>query len=181
VKQRNEEGKPFLDEGEQLISQQPQVQLSFQREQTEGRGTLYITSKAVIWLSDEDPEKGYSMDYYFIGLHAISRNLSTFPVPCIYCQLAVSEDEEQLQELFLAPSDEASLDNIYNAFSEGAVLNPDPVEEDEGEFYFNEDEVMGTTFEMPEIQEQLSEISKENKENEENEENEEENEMFEDS
>jgi hypothetical protein len=30
---------------------------------------------------------------------------------------------------------------MYKALSEGALLNPDPVEEDEGEFFYNKDEV----------------------------------------
>jgi len=40
------------------------------------------------------------------------------------------------------PQDNNQLvDQLYQAFSEGALLNPDPQEEGEGEFIFNEDEV----------------------------------------
>jgi len=69
----------------------------------------------------------------------------------------VSEDEEALRELFLAPSDPNSLDEVFKAFCKGASLNPDPTDEDEGDFFYNEAEVGGSNFEMKELEESINE------------------------
>jgi hypothetical protein len=87
VSERRPDGSPVLDEGESVIQETQNVALFFDTTQMEGVGTLFITSKHVIWLSAGDASKGYSMDYYFISLHALSTDTTTFPHPCIYCQL----------------------------------------------------------------------------------------------
>ncbi len=75
--------------------------------------------------------------------HALARdtsNADVIPRPCIYCQLDDPNDE--LHEVWFVPEDDpATLDDMFAAFTYSASLNPDPVEEDEGNFYYNEDEV----------------------------------------
>eukprot|EP01112_Ceratiomyxa_fruticulosa_P022528 TRINITY_DN827_c0_g1_i1.p1 TRINITY_DN827_c0_g1~~TRINITY_DN827_c0_g1_i1.p1 ORF type:complete len:220 (+),score=67.63 TRINITY_DN827_c0_g1_i1:186-845(+) len=96
---------------------------------------------------------------------------SGFPHPCIYCQLDSeeddagmmdgSEDEEEgseneveggedsplvdtphkYSECRFVPNDPSQLQAIYDALSSGAVLNPDPENEGEGDFFYDEDEV----------------------------------------
>lgn len=121
-----------------------------------------ITSKRVVLqLKDEF----YEIDPQFIALHAITRDTSSYPKPCIYCQLGygVEDDGEELEEvdndesgsatetamrelseMYLAPRHDESLKDLYDAFSKLALLNPD--EEEEGDEYdddliFNVDEV----------------------------------------
>ena len=95
-------------------------------------------------------------------IHAISRD----PKPCIYLQLdddsegdfigaadgaqALAEEaeeeeeaEEVTPELRIVPSDPSVVEEIFRVLCECAALNPDPQgEDDEGEFYFDEDEVI---------------------------------------
>ncbi|KAM1053907.1 hypothetical protein FF1_001367 [Malus domestica] len=50
----------------------------------ESSGTLYISTKQVVWLSDVDREKGYTVDFLSISLHAVSRDSEAYTSPCIY-------------------------------------------------------------------------------------------------
>eukprot|EP01101_Sappina_pedata_P001630 TRINITY_DN11710_c0_g1_i1.p1 TRINITY_DN11710_c0_g1~~TRINITY_DN11710_c0_g1_i1.p1 ORF type:complete len:179 (+),score=57.47 TRINITY_DN11710_c0_g1_i1:51-539(+) len=144
---------PILQSEESILHATQNVILSFnsQTPQGFGLGSLYITTQNVIWLSQQDPQLGYSMDYYFISLHAIARSPGTFSSPCIYCHLDISEDQSEetpITEAFLAPQDPSTLDEIYGAMSHGASLNPDPVEEGEGDFFYGgeEDEIDEAVF-----------------------------------
>jgi hypothetical protein len=73
--------------------------------------------------------------------HAIARagTSDEFANSCIYCQL----ESEDVVELRLVPEDASSVDNIYREMTECAALNPDTVEEDEGDFFYDHDEVNG--------------------------------------
>ncbi|KAL6060388.1 Methylosome subunit pICln [Balamuthia mandrillaris] len=162
AQERRSDGTPVLpEEDEEVRLVQPHATL-YLGETKEGEGTLYVTTKHVIWLSAEDESKGYSMDFYYILLHAISRDSSAFPYPCIYCQLDSSqqgEDEEETitdEARFVVP--EEKLSSVYDAFCSCAALNPDQVEEDEGEFVFNREEVYrGSGLDMTELQAPLQE------------------------
>jgi len=137
----------------------------------EGEGALFVTSQRVVWLSNVTHEKGYALAYPYIMLHAISRDISSgFLHPCIYCQLdseqeetvdenddeeidGIEENDDVEEDSHLAdsvykysecrfvPSDPGQLQAIYDALSSGAVLNPDPENEGEGDFFYDEDEV----------------------------------------
>ena len=118
-----------------------------------------MTTKRIIWLSDKE---SYDFDVPYIMLHAISKETSTYPKPCIYCQLDADcdenedeyeeDDETEPSECFFAPEDQDILMTLFDMFSQTAQLNPDPEEEEaEGEgfvqyatddFIYNEDEVM---------------------------------------
>eukprot|EP01089_Gocevia_fonbrunei_P021711 TRINITY_DN8528_c0_g1_i1.p1 TRINITY_DN8528_c0_g1~~TRINITY_DN8528_c0_g1_i1.p1 ORF type:complete len:179 (-),score=39.94 TRINITY_DN8528_c0_g1_i1:42-578(-) len=142
VTERNPEGGPILEAEEQIKHTEQNTALYF-GELSKGNGNLYITTKHVIWLSVEDANLGYSMDYYHILIHAVSTDTSSFPFPCIYSQL--SSDDEEYNECRFVPGNHSldSVNLIYNAMCEGAALNPDPEEEGEGDFFYNENEVEG--------------------------------------
>ncbi|KAG6480057.1 hypothetical protein ZIOFF_063535 [Zingiber officinale] len=76
----DDDGRPLLesDDGEELMHVEPGV--SF---------TLDVSGscKRVIWLSDADKGKGYAVDFLLLSLHAVSRDLETYPFPCIYTQV----------------------------------------------------------------------------------------------
>eukprot|EP00903_Cladosiphon_okamuranus_P010146 g9607.t1 len=131
--ERDESGTgPVLDqdEGEEVILRIEEVTLAFSPENPEGVGSLTITTTRVVWLSSEDQSKAFDFDVAYICLHAISKDPGTFPTPCIYCQLAV-EEEDVLKEAFFSPSDGegATLQALFDAFSKAAELNPEPGEE----------------------------------------------------
>ncbi|KAG9445426.1 hypothetical protein H6P81_016766 [Aristolochia fimbriata] len=157
-------GQPLLDSenGEELLHVQQRVVIVLGNLPPESPGTLFISSKQVVWLSDVDVEKGYAVDFLSISLHAVSRDPEAYPSPCIYTQIETQggEDEEledsdseasehfdlsKITEMRLVPSDPSQLDTLFNVFCECAELNPEPHDEldDEHEWIFGPDQVLG--------------------------------------
>lgn len=83
---------PELWEGETLDFQLQKVQITNSKDATPYSGTLFVTSKRVVFLG-ENNGPAFDFDVPFIALHAVSRDPMTYPKPCIYCQLD-SEDLE---------------------------------------------------------------------------------------
>ena len=136
--------RPELWDGETIDYELNDVELSFSSTKPPiGSGQLFITSKRVVWLGIEDA--AFDFDVPYIALHAISRDLESYPKPCIYCQLdcdnsecgdgdeSNDEEEEPLDELFLAPASDAVLTEMFNALSAAALNNPDPPEDGDEE------------------------------------------------
>ncbi len=55
------------------------------RENPEGRGTLRISSQRLVWVGATRFEAAVPA----VTLHAISKDPSSFPKPCLYCQVRV--------------------------------------------------------------------------------------------
>ncbi|KAJ0231381.1 Chloride conductance regulatory protein ICln [Hirschfeldia incana] len=144
----NGSGTPVLDEsnGEEIMHVQPSVAVALGNRSLESPGTLYITSRKLIWLSDVDIAKGYAVDFTSISLHAVSRDPEAYSSPCLYTQIEVEEEEDEedeeddgegvlelskIREMRLVPSDSTQLDTLFDVFCECAELNPEPVEEEE--------------------------------------------------
>lgn len=81
----------------------PEEQISFTADNTkivlgndkdEGQGTLFVTTKHLIWLNAAST-LAYRMDWPYILLHAVCRDPSAFPQPCLYAQLDVEDEEEE--------------------------------------------------------------------------------------
>ncbi|KAG6536383.1 hypothetical protein ZIOFF_001437 [Zingiber officinale] len=83
------DGRPLLesDHSKELMHVQPRVAVALGSRPMESPGTLYVTSRRVIWLSDADKGKGYAVDFLSLSLHAVSRDPETYPFPCIYTQV----------------------------------------------------------------------------------------------
>ncbi|GFZ15224.1 nucleotide-sensitive chloride conductance regulator (ICln) family protein [Actinidia rufa] len=143
-------GVPVLDSGngEELIHVQPGVSIILANRPPDSPGTLYVSSKQVVWLSDVDRAKGYAVDFLSVSLHAVSRDPEAYPSPCIYTQIDTdtedgdesessdSENNETLDlskitEMRLVPSDPNQLDMLFEIFCKCAEMNPEPVEEEE--------------------------------------------------
>lgn len=160
---RDDEGKvPVLRDDENILFTFPNIEFSFTSSDAIGNGTLFVTNQRFVWLS---VSCAYDFDVRFVMLHAISKDVATYPKPCLYCQLDVeqeqcgeeNDDEEgEPDECFFAPGCvdgdiDTVLMSIFDAFSQAAQLNPDPEEEEgEGEgmmqystddFIYNEEEV----------------------------------------
>jgi len=54
-----------------------------------GSGTLFLTTENIMWISASDPEKALSFHWRSMLMHAISRDTSSFPHACIYCQVEI--------------------------------------------------------------------------------------------
>ncbi|KAG6619821.1 hypothetical protein I3842_Q079000 [Carya illinoinensis] len=144
-------GEPLLDadNGEELMQVLPGVALVLGNQAPESPGTLYISTKQVVWLSDVDRTKGYAVNFLSISLHAISRDTEAYPSPCIYTQIETEADEDdsegsdsessavldlsKIREMRLIPSDPSQLDALFDIFCECAELNPEPIDEEEEE------------------------------------------------
>ncbi|CAM8989983.1 unnamed protein product [Rhodiola kirilowii] len=169
VAERTVSGQPILDaaNGEEFMHIQPGVAIVLRNRTPESPGTLYITTKQVVWLSDVDGSKGYAVDFLSISLHAVSRDPEAYPSPCIYTQIETGADEDDsegsdldsdephdlssITEMRLVPSDPNQLDNLFEIFCECAELNPEPVEgmeEEEHNWIFSADQLEGEIVEV---------------------------------
>ncbi|XP_051142452.1 chloride conductance regulatory protein ICln isoform X2 [Andrographis paniculata] len=145
-------GQPILDvdNGEELMHVQSGVAIVLGNRPPKSPGTLYISNRQVVWLSDTDRAKGYAVDFYSVSLHAVSRDPESYPSPCIYAQIEASGNEEdeledsdsenddaltlsKVTEIRLVPSDPNQLDTLFHIFCECAELNPDPLEEEDSD------------------------------------------------
>mmetsp|Transcript_17044 Transcript_17044/g.47600 ORF Transcript_17044/g.47600 Transcript_17044/m.47600 type:complete len:232 (-) Transcript_17044:664-1359(-) len=145
-------------EGEDLFKAFGDVTLLVDGTRSEGVGTIHLTTRRVVWISQADQARGFAVGYRTIMVHAVSRDLENFDQPCIFLQLdsgfedAGGEDEEEeggdseageVSELRIVLTDPDQLEAVFEAMSECAALNPDSdMEEDDGQFFYNEDEVM---------------------------------------
>ncbi|XP_024963503.1 chloride conductance regulatory protein ICln isoform X1 [Cynara cardunculus var. scolymus] len=147
-------GAPILDtdNGEELMHVQPSVSIVLGNRPPESPGTLYISTKQVVWLSDTERTKGYAVDFLSVSLHAVSRDPEAFSSPCIYTQIDTGDEDDEsessdsesngtldlskITEMRLVPSDPNQLDTLFEVFCECAELNPEPVVE----ALFSEDE-----------------------------------------
>uniref|UniRef100_A0A7N0V4K2 Chloride conductance regulatory protein ICln n=1 Tax=Kalanchoe fedtschenkoi TaxID=63787 RepID=A0A7N0V4K2_KALFE len=169
VDERTAAGQPILDSvnGEEFMHVQPGVAIALGDRSPDAPGTLYITTKQVVWLSDVDGARGYAVDFLSISLHAVSRDPEAYPSPCIYAQIETGADEDDsegsdlesnephdlssITEMRLVPSDPSQLDNLFEIFCECAELNPEPiddVEDEEHNWIFSADQLEGETLEV---------------------------------
>lgn len=105
-----------------------------------GCGVLFVAESRLSWVGDNG--QGFSLEYPAITIHAISRDLNTFPKECIYIMVdgdlgqgeeqngtTVSSDEEdstsKISEIRFIPEDKTSLDPIYKALTKCQELHPD--------------------------------------------------------
>ena len=96
---RSDAGVPvFSDDEESVLHAQPHTQLLIAPANIKvGVGTLYVTSKRVLWLPDDATRGGgYAVEYKDVLMHAISRGEEDgFRHASVYCQLEQPEEEEE--------------------------------------------------------------------------------------
>ncbi|CAL5227014.1 g9905 [Coccomyxa viridis] len=153
------DGMPVLDEDdeEELANSYPSVAVILGSSHDLGTGTLFITTRRVIWQGDAGSRRGLYADFQNINMHAISNDQSAARKPCIYMQLEPStsafadtaegeadDDEDITPEVRLVPEDSSKLEELFQTLCDCAALNPDPQDadaEEDAEFYYNEEEV----------------------------------------
>ncbi|XP_019200163.1 PREDICTED: chloride conductance regulatory protein ICln [Ipomoea nil] len=152
VTDRTPAGQPALNagNGEELMHVLSGVSLVLGNRLPLSPGTLYITTRKVVWLSDTDRERGYAVDFLNISLHAVSRDPESYPSPCIYAQIDIGDEDDddsegsdtecnetldlsRITEMRVVPSDPNQVDALFQMFCECAELNPEPIEEEEEE------------------------------------------------
>lgn len=135
----------FLWDGEEIQKSFDDIIIAVEENEIENIGKLIITSQRLIWKGENDLE--FIVEIPFIVLHAISRDLEGFPIPCIYCQFDDKTSflgKSETDEVYLIPKDESLLQDIFDALSKAAMLNPDPDLEEEynDDLVFNREEVL---------------------------------------
>ncbi|EGG15769.1 hypothetical protein DFA_10612 [Cavenderia fasciculata] len=148
------------EQQEETIYQLENVQLVIDTTSL-GSGSLIITNRFVKW---NNSTQYYRFSYFDLGLNAILSATQDTPA-CIYSQYDQiiqlhhdtknnntngkddnqedeEEDEEeeasQYTELKFIPFDTTKIQEIYDAICKGELLNPDPEEQGEGNFYYGQ-------------------------------------------
>ncbi|GLC40100.1 hypothetical protein PLESTB_001942900 [Pleodorina starrii] len=144
---------------EELTSKCPGVDFVLGDDMNAGAGVLHLTTRRVVWVSSQPSGPAFALRYQQIMMHAISRDPTSYAKPCIYLQLdegsedmgmggaggdgEEEEEEEQVSaEVRLVPAEDAKVDEIFKVLCDCAALNPDSEVEGEGDFFFDEAEVM---------------------------------------
>ncbi|CAK0786113.1 hypothetical protein CVIRNUC_009326 [Coccomyxa viridis] len=154
------DGMPVLeeDEDEELAKSYPAVAVTLGSSHDLGSGTLYVTTRRVIWQAAAGSRRGLYVEFEHINMHAIASDQSAARKPCIYMQLEPStsafadttdaeaeEEGDATPEVRLVPEDSSTLEDLFQTLCDCAALNPDPGDgddEEDGDFYYNEEEVM---------------------------------------
>ncbi|KAG8074270.1 hypothetical protein GUJ93_ZPchr0006g45532 [Zizania palustris] len=146
------DGGPRLDgaSGEELVRVERGASVALGRRAPEPPGTLFVTTRRVIWLSATEKGQGYAVDFLSITLHAVSRDPEAYPSPCIYTQIEVETGSDkdaaesyaqtngelqlaEVSEMRIILSDPGQLNMLFDVFCHCAELNPDPNAERNGE------------------------------------------------
>jgi len=113
-----------------------------------GTGMIFVTEGNISWINGTSGE-GFSILYPKMTLHAISKDESIHPKPCLYVMLngyldedgakeaevepdsdadeaAMDDEEGVITEVRFVPEDPASIDPMYKAVQECTILHPDP-------------------------------------------------------
>ncbi|KAG2422689.1 hypothetical protein HXX76_015853 [Chlamydomonas incerta] len=143
---------------EELSSKYQDVDFVLGDDMNAGKGVLHLTTRRVVWVSSAAGGPAFALRYPQIVMHAVSRDPSSYSRPCIYLQLdegsedmdvGGGDDEEEEEgaadvsaEVRLVPGDESKVDDMFKVLCDCAALNPDSEVEGEGDFFFDEAEVM---------------------------------------
>lgn len=113
-------------------------------DQNVGKGTLYIMPSSYLSWLDIDKQQGFSIEYDYISLHAISRNQQVYPRQCLYVMVDPQEpstppdlntnvieiDDDKFPfpmiEIRFEPDNTDNLDAMFQAMNHCQALNPDP-------------------------------------------------------
>ncbi|KAJ0022282.1 hypothetical protein NQD34_009772 [Periophthalmus magnuspinnatus] len=111
-----------------------------------GCGTLYVAETRLSWFDGSG--LGFALEYPSIGLHAISRDLSTYPQEHLYVMFngklkenesempeddSDSEEDRAITEIRFVPTDKSALESMFSAMCDCQALHPDPDDQDSDE------------------------------------------------
>ena len=145
--------------------------LTFINEKGLGKGTLYISESRVSWVGDAGHK--FSLEYPHIALHAVSKDMASFPnSEHLYLMIdkklvesdgiptptstpessdvdeSSEDDEEGMTEIRFVPENKGCLQDLFKAMSDCQALHPDPedAQEDEEDAADNGEEESGGQF-----------------------------------
>eukprot|EP00049_Salpingoeca_infusionum_P019118 m.360314 g.360314 ORF g.360314 m.360314 type:complete len:217 (+) comp18966_c0_seq1:84-734(+) len=120
----------LVDDGDEILGQFADTKAFVAAEEQPGPGVLSLSSSSITWWNELGAQ-GFTVNYYDLVIHAISRTTSSFPEPCIYCQVdpgydADEEEDGELIEIRFVLADQQELETVYETICQGQELNPDP-------------------------------------------------------
>ena len=121
---------PELVDGETILLSVPNCKL-IKGESAAIQGHAHVTSQQLVFVDASNVEAGEGWNFRKIALHAIAQPSEGFPFPSVYIQTGEGgqEDDEMVYaEMRLVPELESMLQPLYEKLSEGAAMNPDPVD-----------------------------------------------------
>ncbi|KAG6506624.1 hypothetical protein ZIOFF_031951 [Zingiber officinale] len=83
------------DDSEELMYILHGIAIALGSRPLESPGSLYVTTRRVIWLSDVGRGKGYAVDFLSLSLHAVSRDREAYPFPYIYTQIETGDEDDE--------------------------------------------------------------------------------------
>uniref|UniRef100_A0A0A9BCP9 Chloride conductance regulatory protein ICln n=1 Tax=Arundo donax TaxID=35708 RepID=A0A0A9BCP9_ARUDO len=91
------DGAPRLDAaaGEELVRVERAAALALGLRAPETPGTLFLTTRRLIWVSEAEKGKAYAVDFVAVSLHAVSRDPEAYPSPCIYTQIETEDGSDE--------------------------------------------------------------------------------------
>jgi len=113
---------------EGVLHQQPNTQL-FVNQRVVGSGTMYIAQSRLFWSKDGET-RGISLDYPHICIHAVSRDTSAFPHPCLYLMLDYKLEDAIDMNSF---SPIATIQGVGLGADNGHDINDDEDEENDSQ------------------------------------------------
>ena len=104
-----------------------------------GTGTFFVTENILCWIRND--RMGFELDYLHVTAHAVSKDLSSYPKPCIYMLYEPTSDDDQDDiededlniEIRVVPSAESNLNRLYESITDGQLLHPDPNQPDDND------------------------------------------------
>jgi hypothetical protein len=136
-------GSLSLLDGESVRCEQKNTDF-FVGSKSAGTGTLFVTTERLAWVPQSAPGQGFVLLWPDIVLHAICRDPEAYDKPCVFCQLASSDEDADAEgvsvsadagssEVRLVPADTGALETIFEAMSACAELHPDMEDDDDDE------------------------------------------------
>mmetsp|Transcript_18292 Transcript_18292/g.27408 ORF Transcript_18292/g.27408 Transcript_18292/m.27408 type:complete len:134 (+) Transcript_18292:42-443(+) len=119
VKNRGSDGKMVCGIDEKIVCEVKSDWVGGDKKSL-GSGTLFVTTKSITWLSSENKELGYSLDYPSLTMHAISKDSKHFKNACIYGQIGFEGDD-----FYIVIAEESEITKVYDTICQCSALHPD--------------------------------------------------------
>ncbi|KAG8095424.1 hypothetical protein GUJ93_ZPchr0012g21996 [Zizania palustris] len=119
------DGAPHLNAAadEDLIRVERAAAVALGPRAPEPPGTLFLTTRRVIWVSEADKGKAYAVEFLAVSLHAVSRDPEAYPSPCIYTQIETDDGSDEESD---ESDSEANQEIELSKVTEMRIIPSDP-------------------------------------------------------
>jgi hypothetical protein len=115
---------PILNDDETIDYKLDEIELAFEENKIYGIAQLFITTQRII-IRVKENDTSLEFDPQYIVLHAITRDINSYPKPCVYCQLDKEFDDND---------DEEEIDNNDNNEEDNEISSENNIEDNKRKF-----------------------------------------------